>query len=166
MNRIKNWILILTPLALCAVFVGIHLYRNRELPEAAALSTRSNLPWLTQYSRAREHSQASGKPMLIYFSGLGWCYWCGKLDEEVFSAPEFERFAQENLILLNIDFPRKVAQTASIADKFNADLAGSFGITGVPSLVLVSPDGKTLGKFGYRQGGAAVYIEAIEKALK
>ncbi len=162
----KNWILILTPLVLGLAFVGIYQFQKQSQPRPQSIATRSNLPWLTEYSTARKASTDSGKPMLVYFSGLGWCYWCGRLDEEVFAAPEFEKFAKENLVLLNIDFPRTPTQRATAADKFNADLASSFGVTGVPSLILVSPDGKALGKFGYREGGPAIYIEAIQKASK
>ena len=64
--------------------------------------------WIEDYSQALTMAQESNKSVLINFTGSDWCYWCMRLDEEVFSQPDFISFAEKNLILLKIDFPNNI----------------------------------------------------------
>ena len=51
--------------------------------------------------------------MLVNFTGSDWCqFGVIKLSEEVFSKSEFEDYAEDNLILVKLDFPRNIEQSA------------------------------------------------------
>ena len=45
--------------------------------------------------------------VLMDFTGSDWCGWCIKMDKEIFSTPEFQKYAQANLVLVELDFPHK-----------------------------------------------------------
>ncbi|MCK4653779.1 MAG: thioredoxin family protein, partial [Candidatus Cloacimonetes bacterium] len=71
----------------------------------------SNLNWLTNLEEAQKISQEKGIPIFVDFTGSDWCGWCFKLRDDIFSQEEFIKYAKENLVLLKLDFPRKIKQS-------------------------------------------------------
>ncbi|HEY0368963.1 MAG TPA: thioredoxin family protein, partial [Chthoniobacterales bacterium] len=72
----------------------------------ASASASSKPGWLTDLKEAQEQAKSGNKLLLLDFTGSDWCGWCIKLDREVFSKPEFKAYAEKNLVLLELDFPR------------------------------------------------------------
>ena len=72
------------------------------------------LTWETDVNKAMEVSKKSKKPMLMFFTGSDWCGWCIRLQKEVLKTPEFAAWAKENVVLVELDFPRKSNQTLEI----------------------------------------------------
>src|SRR6266581_5344317 len=77
--------------------------------------------WLTDVPAAQEQAAAENKLVLLNFTGSDWCGWCMKLKAEVFSQPEFEDYANKNLVLVEIDFPKRKPQPAA-QKKANTDI--------------------------------------------
>lgn len=121
--------------------------------------------WLTDFEKAKAEAAARKVPILADFAGSDWCGWCIKLDNEVFSQPEFQAYAKDHLVLFLADFPSAKKQSEAVK-KQNAALAEKYGIEGFPSVRLLDSTGKLLGKTGYQKGGAAHYVEHIKKMLK
>ncbi|MFA6285760.1 MAG: thioredoxin family protein [Opitutaceae bacterium] len=133
---------------------------------ALTLSARaSDAGWMTNYEAAAKKAAAEKKPMLLDFTGSDWCGWCIKLDKEVFSQPEFVKYAKKNLILVKLDFPREKKLSPS-EKKQNESLAAKFGIRGYPTIIVLDDQGTQLGKLGYQKGGAKPWIEGLEKVTK
>ena len=63
--------------------------------------------WLTDLPKAQAQAKEEKKMVLLDFTGSDWCGWCIKLHNEVFSKPEFAEYARKNLVLVEVDFPRK-----------------------------------------------------------
>jgi thioredoxin-related protein len=121
--------------------------------------------WLTDYRQALQTAKAEGKPVLMDFTGSDWCMWCIRLHHEVFSTPEFSRYADQNLVLLKVDFPqRKPLPSAQTAQ--NEELAARFGVQSFPTVLLLKPDGSKAGKLGYQAGGPRPFIASIEHITK
>ena len=121
--------------------------------------------WLTDYDKALKQAAAEKKPVVINFTGSDWCGWCIRLDKEVFSQQEFVNYAKDNVVLVKLDFPRK-KPLSEAEKKKNEALAQKFGVRGFPTLVVLDPKGKQLGELGYQKGGAAKWIESLEKVTK
>jgi thioredoxin-related protein len=119
--------------------------------------------WLTDMSAAQDAAKKEKKLILVNFTGSDWCGWCIKLRNEVFSKPEFDAFAAQNLVLLEIDFPRKKAISAAMK-KANGNLADKYKVNGYPTLHLLDAEGKSLGEFGYTPGGPGAFCAKV-KAL-
>src|SRR5712692_1777344 len=100
--------------------------------------------WLTDLPAAQAQAAAENKLVLLDFTGSDWCGWCVRLKAEVFSQNEFEAFAQENLVLVEIDFPHHTAQTAELKSA-NEALARHFGIHGYPTIILFDRRGRAIG---------------------
>ena len=108
--------------------------------------------WRTDFKDAAAAAKASGKYILLDFSGSDWCGWCMKLEKEVFSQDAFKDFAEKNLVCVLVDFPHSIKQTKKLKQQ-NKDLAQKYGVKGFPTIIILSPDGKPVGKTGYLQGG-------------
>ena len=120
--------------------------------------------WQTDFTKALEEATENNKPVLINFTGSDWCGWCIKLDEEVFSQDAFQQFADNNLVLVEIDFPRKKEQPEGLKVQ-NEELAEKYGIRGFPTILVLSSDGKLIGKTGYKNGGAEAYVTHIKEII-
>ncbi len=125
----------------------------------------SAAPWLNDYSQALKTAKAQNKSVLADFTGSDWCSWCMKLDREVFSTSEFKTFADKNLVLLKVDFPRGHRLPASVSAQ-NEKLASRYGVRSFPTVLVLNSDGSVAGKLGYQPGGPRPYIASVEKAAK
>ena len=123
------------------------------------------LDWETDFEIASLTTKASGKYMLLDFSGSDWCGWCKKLEKEVFSQDAFKDFAEKNLVCVLVDFPQKKKQTRGLKQR-NRDLATKYGIQGYPTIIILSPDGKPVGKTGYLQGGSSKYVQHLNEIIE
>src|SRR5689334_20082390 len=70
--------------------------------------------WGTGLPAAQAQARKENKLVLINFTGSDWCGWCKKLQKEVFSTKEFEQYAKDNVVLVEIDFPDKKPQTKEL----------------------------------------------------
>ena len=120
--------------------------------------------WEEDYDKAAAAAKASGKYMLLDFSGSDWCGWCIKLDREVFSQKEFQDYAKDSLVLVLVDFPRQKKLPAKTV-KQNEGLSQKYGIRGYPTIVILGPDGKLVGQTGYQPGGAAAYVTHLKELI-
>lgn len=123
-----------------------------------------NDAWLTDFEKAKELSASTGNPILANFSGSDWCHWCIKLEEEVFSKEEFLEYAADDLVLFVADFPQRREQPEELKAQ-NSRLAAEYGIQGIPTVLLISADGKEIERTGYQPGGPEKYIDHIKTLL-
>src|ERR1017187_3749530 len=131
----------------------------------AAPNARAESNWLTDYKMAQQEAKANNKLLLLDFTGSDWCGWCIKLNKEVFSKPEFKDYANKNLVLMEVDFPRGKSQGSDIK-KQNDGLAQQYQIEGFPTIVVLDGDGKKVGLLGYMPGGPTTFIAELEKLRK
>ena len=120
--------------------------------------------WETDFKKASSAAKASGKYILLDFSGSDWCGWCIRLEKEVFSQDAFKDFAEKNLVCVLVDFPRAKEQTEELKHQ-NLDLERKYDIKGYPTIIILSPDGKPVAKTGYLQGGPREYARHLKKII-
>ncbi|MCX7611970.1 MAG: thioredoxin fold domain-containing protein [Ignavibacterium sp.] len=123
-----------------------------------------NLKWEENLEIALKKAQDENKYVLINFTGSDWCIWCQRLSNEVFTQKEFENFAEDNLILVKIDFPKNIEQ--SVETKFyNNRLAQEFGVEGFPTIFILDKNGNMKLKTGYIPGGVTNYISYLKQYM-
>lgn len=119
-------------------------------------------PWLTDFAAARATAKAEGKMVLLNFTGSDWCPWCIRLRNEVFAKPEFEAYANENLVLVEVDFPRR--KVLSVPQRqANDKLATALNVTGYPTIIILDSEGQPLAKLGYMAGGPQPFIGTLQR---
>ena len=108
-------------------------------------------------------AKSEGKLVYACFSGSDWCGWCIKLEREVLSKSEFVDGVKNDFVLVFIDSPRNKSLLSEYAKKANKGLAKKYGIRGYPTALILDGDGNTIGKTGYRKGGAKGYVKHLMK---
>jgi len=127
-------------------------------------SAGASVDWMVDFQKAKSIAMKEGKPMLLDFTGSDWCGWCIKLKKEVFSKPAFKDYAADELVLVELDFPRSKPQSPEIKEQ-NEALAKRYKVRGFPTIILLSPEGELIGETGYRRGGAEGYVEHLTELI-
>jgi thiol-disulfide isomerase/thioredoxin len=118
--------------------------------------------WRTDYPGALQQAKSDPKLVLLDFTGSDWCGWCIKFQRDVLSTPKFGAYANKNLELVKVDFPRHSTQSEELKHS-NTALGKQFNVDGLPTFVLVNGDGKELGRqVGYLEGGPDAFISKLE----
>jgi thioredoxin-related protein len=121
--------------------------------------------WLTDFDQARAKAQEGNKPILALFTGSDWCPGCKRLQKEVLSTPEFSDYAAKNVVLLEVDFPMKKAQSKE-QKQANEKLQDKYDVEAYPTVVVINAKGKKLGKIEFEGEDAKAFIGRIDKAVK
>ena len=122
--------------------------------------------WLTDLAKAQEKAKAEKKMVLVDFTGSDWCPPCKALHSNVLTSEEFSKFAKDNLVLVEIDFPNKKPQSAELK-KANKELAKKYDVKGYPTVIVFDSQGKELSKkVGYDKSTTAKDYVAELKKLK
>ena len=120
--------------------------------------------WFTNLEKAQEIAKEKDIPIFIHFTGSDWCGWCWKLEEEIYSKLIFQEYVAENMVMVKIDFPKKIKQPEEVV-AYNRALAIRFNIKGFPTVQLLTPDGTIIAQTGYQYGGPEKYIEHLKELL-
>jgi thioredoxin-related protein len=106
----------------------------------------SLMGWETDFETAKKKAETEHKLILLNFSGSDWCGPCIRLHDEIFGNASFKNFAENNLVLINADFPRLSKNKLSKdQQKKNDKLADKYNPEGIfPYTVLLQADGKLI----------------------
>lgn len=152
---------------LFAVFIFLGCANDNETNAQLLMKTSSHdvngLVWHIDLEKALEIAQKEDKPVLLQFSGSDWCKWCVKLNEEVMFTKEFANWAKDNIVLVNLDFPRTISQTEEVKN-YNKSLMEKYGVRGFPTVLLLDKNAKVVLQTGYQAGGPTAYIAHIKEA--
>ena len=121
--------------------------------------------WMNDINAAKAKAQAEHKLILMDFTGSDWCGWCIKLRKEVLDKPEFDAYAKDKFVLMEVDMPRNTGKLTPEIQAQNKQLCDQYKVNGFPTLLVISPEGTVVGGFGgYRK---AEDMQAIlNKAIK
>ncbi len=130
------------------------------------------LVWQTDIKKAMEISNRTQKPLLLFFTGSDWCGWCIRLQNEVLKTSEFKTWANKNVVLVELDFPRRTPQSDEIRNQ-NAGMQQAFGVQGYPTVWFATaklkegrPSFTGIGSTGYVAGGFPAWLAVADGILK
>lgn len=161
------------------LFVGVLIINaSAQGPTSPTVLTMENYKahqegWLVSLEDAYNESKERNVPILANFTGTDWCGWCIKLANEVFKHQEFKDWAKKNVVLLELDFPKRKKLPQQIAEQ-NVSLQRALGVAGYPTLFLFTVEKgeqanqvniNTLGKLGYVAGGPSAWIGQANQIL-
>jgi len=129
-NRLGRIVLLVAVLVLLLIGAANCTIREGETSE-------SKVNWLYDWNEALSKAQNEHKPIMIDFYA-DWCVPCKRLDSDTYSDEALGAFLNDNFVSLK-----------SNVDKSN--LGKNYGITAIPTIVFVSPEGTEIGRrVGYR----------------
>ena len=127
---------------------------------------RAESAWTTDYKQAQQQAKANHKLVLLEFTGSDWCGFCFQLDRAILSQQQFKDYANKNLVLVEIDFPRRKAQSVETIRQ-NEELQRRYQVQGFPTLVVLNGEGKTVWRYdGLYTGGIAAFLAELDKVRK
>jgi YHS domain-containing protein/thiol-disulfide isomerase/thioredoxin len=100
---------------------------------SVARSAPAPIPWRAHFESAWTEAQARNRPLWVQFTGP-WCIFCKKMDYQTFTQPDVIGLSRDDFI------PVKVRSDE------REDLTIRFGVGGLPSTVILAPDGRVLGR--------------------
>ena len=124
--------------------------------------------WYSDFSVAQHLAKDQDKSLIMVFSGSDWCAPCIKLDKDIWQSPEFKAYAEDNFVMLRLDFPRRKANALppkqteankALADKYNPN--GYF-----PFVVVFNSALNKRGETGYKKMSPQEYINHLSAFLK
>jgi len=133
---------------------------------ALASAIGAEQQWLTSLPQALAQAQKENKIVLLDFTGSDWCGWCIKFKKEALDTPQFTDYAAKNVVLVELDFPNKKPQSDDLK-KANKALGEKYKVSGYPTFVVLSKDGKEIGRqVGYSEGGPKAFIAKLDDFKK
>ena len=122
--------------------------------------------WHTNFDAVKQQAQKESKAILMDFTGSDWCPPCKALKKNVLDNAEFEKFAGEKLVLMELDFPNDKSKITKEVKASNDKLSKQFKIEGYPTIIVLDKDGKELGRMvGYGGDSPSAYIKKLEAFL-
>ncbi|OEK07378.1 thioredoxin [Flavivirga aquatica] len=131
------------------------------------------LTWHTNMDEAFDIAAKEEKPLMLFFTGSDWCGWCIKLQNEVFKTADFKKWAKDNVVLVELDYPKRTPQAQELKTQ-NYELQRMFNVRGYPTVFFANPqnmaEGKknlnSLGSTGFVRGGAEKWLAVANNIIK
>ena len=130
--------------------------------------------WLNNYDLAASLAHKEDKVILAYFSGSDWDPWCQKLEKDVLSTEIFRQWVEQNVIPLQLDFPRERRLASSVRAQ-NDKLKTRYSVSKVPTFIFFDSYGQPFARAGYddvrlrdeeHKGEPRAAIEYLTSVLK
>ena len=134
---------------------------------------QQKVTWHTDVEKAVEISVKTEKPLFLFFTGSDWCGWCKRLVSEVFQKEEFKNWAKDNVVLVELDFPKKERNYQKNYKFKIIHFKDNLKFRGYPTGYFVKPSVKNgkvkldqvLGSQGYVRGGPNGWITGANRIL-
>jgi thiol-disulfide isomerase/thioredoxin len=121
--------------------------------------------WFTDLQAAKQEAAASGKPLLMHFSGSDWCGACMQVDKDILQQDAFKSYAKEKWVLVELDYPRDQSKQSKATIEQNRTLLKPYGIRGYPSVVLADSAGLPFATIIYRRDGPEAHVQRLDALL-
>ena len=132
----------------------INAYEQKKLQ-------KNRVTWSNDFDAVKKEAIRSHKFILIDFTQSDSCRYCKELERQVFNQKEFFDYARDRFVLLSVDFPLYKKQSAQLK-KQNKMLADKYTVAKFPTILVVSPDGKSVvSRLGYEEGGVEKYLARL-----
>jgi len=144
------------------------MFMNLFYSALVAATVFSSTSWQTDFESAKTQARSENKLILLNFSGSDWCGPCIRLHKEIFDDETFRNYADQNLVLVNADFPRlKKNMLSKDQQQKNEALADLYDREGAfPLTLLVNAQGKVIKKWeGFPSMTAAEFTNDVKAAV-
>ncbi|HMQ47129.1 MAG TPA: thioredoxin family protein [Saprospiraceae bacterium] len=135
---------------------------------AYSVFAQTEQPFFTDYEQAKAVALAENKKILMVFAGSDWCRPCMQFKKEILDSEVFQTYAQENLVVLYLDFPARkknrlskeqTAHHEQLAEQYNK--AGAF-----PKLVLLDGADHLIRNLSYTNQAAEHFIKECQEIAR
>jgi thioredoxin-related protein len=117
----------------------------------------------TNFPRAAALARTTKRPLLLAFIGTDWSISSLKLDREVFDQADFAD-PKYDFVLCKLHFYQTRERSPETVRQ-NEELATKHSVREFPTVVVLSPDGREVGRLGYIPGGVTAFAAAVNAVI-
>ena len=133
--------------------------------EAPPPDPRAKQLWGDNLADAKAQAAKNNKLVFVDFTGSDWCPPCMALHDYVLTQKEFLDFAEKNLELVVVDFPRNKPLDEKV-ELANRALAQQYNIKSFPTVLVLDVDGAIVHREeGFGNKNAKAYTADLKEAL-
>ena len=118
----------------------------------------------TNFPRAAALARSTKRPLLLAFIGTDWSISSLKLDREVFDQADFADNSKYNFVLCKLHFYQTRERSPETVRQ-NEELATRYDVREFPTVVVLRPDGREIGRLGYIPGGVTAFAVAVNAVI-
>jgi len=137
--------------------------KNARNPVPAIRRPRDG--WFEDFDSAKVVASQENKKILMLFTGSDWCPPCMRLEKAVFEQDAFKEFAEEEVVLMKADFPRR-RNLPRARQEANRALAQKYGVRGYPTLFLVDERGEVIDRLSTGARSPEDFIANLKPKLR
>lgn len=166
--------LITTLLSACVVFSTSHLIaqQNNRFNENVRGNTSqqmssnqfNEIDWCESYTDSIQKAKTLSRPLLILFTGTGWCPACIKLEREVLSKTQFIQALANRFVFYKAEFMDPSPE--GLNSNPDSVLLDRYQVDTFPTIAVIDGNGRLLFKINYKAGGPEAYINEINQKLQ
>lgn len=94
-----------------------------------------HIAWRSDFAAAAQEAEAAGKPALVFFTA-DWCGPCQRLKADVLRQPSVASAIGQRSVPIKVDLTSPGEKESRLAEQY--------GVRGIPTLILLAPDGKPI----------------------
>jgi len=123
---------------------------------------------INQLEKAAQLAKQENKLIFMNFSGSDWCRSCMMLKQSILNTAEFESFANDKLVLVDVDFPRKKKNRLNKKQtQYNEKLAEKYNKEGqFPTIIILDSDLNIVARTKYKHLSPTQYIDHIKTLIR
>ena len=118
----------------------------------------------TDFPRSAALARSTKRPLLLAFIGTDWSISSLKLDREVFDQADFADNSSYNFVLCKVHFYQTRDRSPEIIRQ-NEELATKYDVREFPTVIVLSPEGREIGRLGYVPGGVKAFAAAVNAII-
>jgi protein disulfide-isomerase len=119
----------------------------------------------TNFPRSVALAKSTNRPLLLAFIGTDWSISSLKLDREVFDQAELTDDSKYKFILCKLHFYQTQERSPETIRQ-NDELATKYKVEEFPTVVVLGPDGREIGRLGYIPGGVKAFAAAVTAVVR
>lgn len=138
-------------------------YQNDD--DVPSSDPRAKQLWGDNLAAAKAQAAKNNKLVFVDFTGSDWCPPCMALHDHVLTQKAFLDFAEKNLELVVIDFPKNKPLDEKL-ELANRALAEQYKIGSFPTVLVLDVDGSVVHREeGFGNKNAQAYTKDLKQAL-
>ncbi len=132
----------------------------------AMAAAAAPIEWMTDLEAAGQRAKEEQKLLLVEFTGSDWCKACILQKKKVLESPEFEDWAEQYCVAVEIDVPNDASRVGGEQQKaLNQMLCDEYGVISFPTLLIMTPELVEVGGYKGAITTPARAIAELEKSF-
>jgi thioredoxin-related protein len=116
--------------------------------------------WQTDFEKAAKKAKKADRPILVEFTDAEAS---AKINKKIFYTSKFKTWAKKNVVLLELKYGRRLNK--KLTEQY-AELKKKHGVESLPTVLMLSHEGKLLGRLDHEEGSVEVFVQEADELVQ